>query len=106
MSTTGILPTQRIRSMYANAFAWDMGDREERPDLQVLRNEQYAEFDAWIAQHDREVQAEAFEAAAVRVRANFAEHGERCPWVGFLDDEAARIRKGETNRADAAKRVL
>lgn len=41
-----------------------------------------------------EAKAQAFEAAAVRVRANFAEHGERCPWVGFLDDEAERIRKG------------
>lgn len=50
-------------------------------------------FDRWIAQHDREVQAAAFDAAAVRVRANFAEHGERCPWVGFLDDEAERLRK-------------
>lgn len=40
----------------------------------------------------REVQALAFDDAAVRVRANFAAHGERCPWVGFLDDEAARLR--------------
>lgn len=51
-----------------------------------------AEFDAWLADHDREVQAQAFEAAAARVRADWAPH--RCPWVGFLDDEATRIRKG------------
>ncbi len=52
------------------------------------------EFEDFMTEHDREVKAQAFEAAAVRVRANFAEHGEQCPWVGFLDDEAARIRKG------------
>lgn len=49
-------------------------------------------FDRCLAQRDAEVQAQAFEAAAVRVRADFAAHGEQCPWVGFLDDEAARLR--------------
>lgn len=101
MSTASTLPTKRIRELYGMATRWDSDERTAS-----VRASNLAEFDAWIAQHDREVQAEAFEAAAVRVRANFAEHGERCPWVGFLDDEAARIRKGETNRADAAKRVL
>lgn len=47
---------------------------------------------AVIAAVAPEIQAQAFEAAAVRVRANFAAHGEHCPWVGFLDDEAARLR--------------
>lgn len=55
--------TDRIRLMYANAFAWDMGDREERPDLRHLRDEQYAEFDAWLTKHDAEVAAATLEAA-------------------------------------------
>jgi len=58
-----IFTTDRIRSLYANAFAWDMGDREERPDLRHLRDEQYAEFDAWLAARDREVQAKAYDEA-------------------------------------------
>lgn len=52
--------------------------------------------EAWIASALAavmpDIQAQAFEAAAVRVRADFAAHGEQCPWVGFLDDEAARLR--------------
>lgn len=95
LSTDAYTPaTSTVRASYARHASGPLYD------------ERAEEFDRWITQHDREVQAEAFEAAAVRVRANFAEHGERCPWVGFLDDEAARIRKGATDRADAAKRVL
>jgi hypothetical protein len=39
-------------------------------------------------------QAAAFEDFAARVRARWAKDGERCPWVGALDDEAARLREG------------
>lgn len=48
----------------------------------------------WMSDHDREVRAQAMEDMAKRVRADWAKHGERCPWVGALDDEAERIRKG------------
>jgi hypothetical protein len=41
-----------------------------------------------------EIQAQAFDDFAARVRAQWAKDGERCPWVGALDDEAARLREG------------
>lgn len=74
--------TAQVRELFAAALIPSDGD------VSVP----LGEFDRWLAEHDREVQARAFDAAAVRVRANFATHGERCSWVGFLDDEAARLR--------------
>lgn len=54
-----------------------------------------AEFQRGMAERDREVRAQAMEGMAARVRAAWAADGERCPWVGALDDEAARIRRGD-----------
>ncbi len=44
-----------------------------------------------------DIQAAAFDDFAARVRAQWAKDGERCPWVGALDDEAARLREGSTS---------
>lgn len=60
----------------------------------VTASECRAEFQRGLVEHDREVRAQAMEDMAERVRAEWAANGARCPWVGALDDEAERIRKG------------
>lgn len=69
--------------------------------LEDLRSSDLIDYDVYVALHDTasvgqtEFAAQAFRDAATRVRTDFANAGQTCGWVGFLDDEAARIEKGE-----------
>jgi hypothetical protein len=54
--------TDRIRNMYSWAYAWRTADDEGETDLNSLRGTLRAEFDGWLAEHDRAVLSEAADA--------------------------------------------
>jgi len=58
--------TKRVRDLFTWAYAWRTADYPEDGDvdLSVLRARNRAEFDRWLAGHDREVSAKAVEDAA------------------------------------------
>lgn len=56
--------TEQIARMYSYAYAWRSEDGEDQADLSDMRNKQAEEFHAWLAEHDREKQAQAWEEGA------------------------------------------
>lgn len=56
------LTTKRVRELYGMATRWDSDERTAS-----IRESNLAEFDAWIAQHDREVRAAALDEAAAKI---------------------------------------
>jgi len=61
-----ILTTKRVRELYGMAVRWDSDEKTA-----AIRESNLAEFDAWIAQHDREVRAEALNGARAELQAAY-----------------------------------
>lgn len=58
--TRRTLTQERAKSLFANATAWDFGDHYGRPDLELIREQRYEEWDQMIAK----VKADAWDEGA------------------------------------------
>lgn len=63
----------RIRSFYVNATAWDFG-LDDNPRRELVRQFNTDEFDRWLAEHNRQVRAEAWDEGYEDRRADEHEH--------------------------------
>ncbi|TFD58061.1 hypothetical protein E3T43_07390 [Cryobacterium sp. Hh7] len=53
------ISTERVRDLFSLATAWRSEDPRGGTDLSGLRASNRAEFDMWLAEHDRTVAADA-----------------------------------------------
>jgi hypothetical protein len=74
------LTTERVADLYAWAFAWRSSDDAGSTNLSGLRTSNRAEFDTWLAEHDRAVKAEALEEAAGLIQLQRVLRGKHGEW--------------------------
>jgi len=67
------LTTERVADLFSWATAWRSADPDGGTDLSRLRAANRAEFEAWLAEHDRQVKAEALEEFAAQLRERYPE---------------------------------
>lgn len=92
-----IMKTERVRDLFRFATAWDMTEREGRPDLARLSANQALAFDVWHAEVIRAAKAEALREACDEVRASSF-------WADGSDNYADRVRGWLSSRADRIER--
>ena len=93
--------TERVRDLYRGATGWRWEDHDDHTDLSRLRASLAAEFDAWLAEHDAKVRADALREAADKFEQN--PDGEWGFWMDYqgwsmdatepLREEADRIER-------------
>lgn len=87
--------TERVRDLFTWAYAWRTKDDADDTDLSKVRASNRAEFDRWLAEHDREVRAKAIEDAAADIlKAQHFGHIVASTTARDLEKRAAAIREG------------